>query len=90
MPAGMMAWTGEFDEGERWLRRTVPALQTDTGPDLPGTPGELRVLRYLPANLSRPEIAGELSVSLNTVSTHLRSIYAKLQVEVRQRTSDRS
>jgi LuxR family maltose regulon positive regulatory protein len=44
------------------------------------SPGELRVLRYLPTNLSRPEIAGELSVSLNTVSTHLRSIYAKLQV----------
>ncbi len=45
--------------------------------------GELRVLRYLPTNLSRPEIAGELSVSLNTVSTHLRSIYAKLQVRDR-------
>ena len=44
------------------------------------SPGELRVLRYLPTNLSRPEIAGELSISLNTVSTHLRSIYAKLQV----------
>jgi LuxR family maltose regulon positive regulatory protein len=44
------------------------------------SPGELRVLRYLPTNLSRPEIAGELSVSLNTVSTHVRSIYAKLQV----------
>jgi len=44
------------------------------------SPGELRVLRYLPTNLSRPEIAGELSVSLNTVSTHLRSVYAKLQV----------
>ena len=42
--------------------------------------GELRVLRYLPTNLSRSEIAGELSVSLNTVGTHLRSIYAKLQV----------
>ena len=47
------------------------------------SPGELRVLRYLPTNLSRPEIASELSVSLNTVSTHLRSIYAKLQVRDR-------
>jgi LuxR family maltose regulon positive regulatory protein len=44
------------------------------------TPGELRVLRYLPTNLSRPEIAGELSVSPNTVNAHIRSIYAKLQV----------
>jgi len=42
------------------------------------SPSELRVLRYLSTNLSRPEIAGELSVSVNTVSTHLRRIYAKL------------
>ena len=43
------------------------------------SPSELRVLRYLPTNLSRPEIASELSVSVNTVNTHVRSIYAKLQ-----------
>jgi LuxR family maltose regulon positive regulatory protein len=47
------------------------------------SPGELRVLRYLPTNLSRPEIAGQLSVSPNTVSAHLRSIYAKLGVRDR-------
>jgi LuxR family transcriptional regulator, maltose regulon positive regulatory protein len=47
------------------------------------SPGELRVLRYLPTNLSRPEIAAELSVSLNTVSTQIRSIYAKLGVRDR-------
>jgi LuxR family transcriptional regulator, maltose regulon positive regulatory protein len=44
------------------------------------SPGELRVLRYLPTNLSRAEIASELSVSVNTVCTHLRRIYAKLRV----------
>src|SRR5260221_3997501 len=32
--AGTMVWLGDFDEGERWLRRTERALQTDTGPDL--------------------------------------------------------
>jgi LuxR family transcriptional regulator, maltose regulon positive regulatory protein len=47
------------------------------------SPGELRVLRYLPTNLSRPEIAGELSVSPNTVNAHIRSIYAKLGVSDR-------
>jgi LuxR family maltose regulon positive regulatory protein len=52
-------------------------------PAEPLSPGELRVLRYLPTNLSRPQIAGELSVSLNTINTHLRSIYAKLQVRDR-------
>jgi LuxR family maltose regulon positive regulatory protein len=44
---------------------------------------ELRVLRYLPTNLSRPEIASELSVSVNTVNTHIRNIYAKLQAQDR-------
>jgi LuxR family transcriptional regulator, maltose regulon positive regulatory protein len=61
-----------------------PAAQPDPAlPAEPLSPGELRVLRYLPTNLSRPQIAGELSVSLNTVNTHLRSIYAKLQVRDR-------
>ena len=32
--AGTMVFLGEFDEGERWLRRTERALQTDTGPDI--------------------------------------------------------
>ena len=54
------------------------------------SPGELRVLRYLPTNLSRPEIAGELSVSPNTVSTHVRSIYAKLQVRDRSSAVQRA
>jgi len=48
------------------------------GPTEDLSPSELRVLRYLPTNLTRPEIAGELSVSLNTVNTHIRRIYAKL------------
>jgi len=38
----------------------------------------IRVLRYLPTNLTGPEIAGELYVSHNTVRTHLRHLYAKL------------
>src|SRR6516225_1811651 len=54
------------------------------------SPGELRVLRYLPTNLSRPEIAGELSVSPNTVNAHIRSIYAKLQVRDRSSAVQRA
>src|SRR5439155_8260655 len=42
------------------------------------SPSELRVLRYLPTNMTRPEIARELYVSINTVNTHIRSIYSKL------------
>ena len=44
---------------------------------------EIRVLRYLPTNLSAREIARELSVSLNTVRTHSRHIFAKLGVHRR-------
>jgi LuxR family maltose regulon positive regulatory protein len=47
------------------------------------SPSELRVLRYLPTNLTRPQIAGQLSVSVNTVNTHVRSIYSKLQASDR-------
>ena len=42
------------------------------------SPSELRVLRYLPTNMTRPDIARELYVSINTVNTHIRNIYAKL------------
>ena len=64
------------------LHGSSPAAQEQSSspPAQELSPGELRVLRYLPTNLSRPEIAGELSVSPNTVSAHIRSIYAKLQV----------
>jgi len=44
----------------------------------PLSESELRVLRYLPTNLTAPEIAGELSVSRNTVKTHMRNLYTKL------------
>jgi LuxR family maltose regulon positive regulatory protein len=42
------------------------------------TERELRILRYLPTMLSNAEIGAEIFVSLNTVKTHLRSIYRKL------------
>ena len=54
------------------------------------SPSELRVLRYLPTNLSRPEIASELSVSVNTVNTHIRNIYAKLQAQDRSTAVQRA
>ena len=44
---------------------------------------ELRVVRYLPSNLKATEIACELSVSPNTVRTHLRHVYAKLDAHSR-------
>jgi LuxR family maltose regulon positive regulatory protein len=44
---------------------------------------ETRVLRYLPTNLSASEIAEELHVSVHTVKTHLKHLYAKLSVHER-------
>ena len=45
-------------------RRPQPPLE-------PLSDSEIRVLRYLPTNLSAPEIANELYVSPNTVKTHI-------------------
>jgi len=51
---------------------------------------EFRVLRYLPTNLSVPEIAGELDISRNTVKTHMRNLYAKLGTHRRAETVERA
>jgi LuxR family maltose regulon positive regulatory protein len=57
----------------------APSIEPERLSDLDElSPSELRVLRYLPTNLTRPEIARELYVSVNTVNTHIRSIYSKL------------
>ena len=51
---------------------------------------EVRVLRYLPSQLSAPEIAGELYVSTSTVKTHMRHVYAKLRVHTRTEAVERA
>jgi LuxR family maltose regulon positive regulatory protein len=50
----------------------------------PLSPRERAVLRYLPAMMSNQEIAAELFVSVNTVKTHLKAIYRKLDVRDRR------
>jgi LuxR family transcriptional regulator, maltose regulon positive regulatory protein len=44
---------------------------------------EIRVLRYLPTNLSTAQIASELYVSRHTVRTHITHLYAKLGTHTR-------
>jgi LuxR family transcriptional regulator, maltose regulon positive regulatory protein len=51
---------------------------------------ELRVLRYLPSNLSAPEIAAELYLSTSTIKTHMRQIYAKLDAHKRTEAVERA
>jgi LuxR family transcriptional regulator, maltose regulon positive regulatory protein len=48
------------------------------------------VLRYLPTNLPGPEIAGELSLSVNTVRTHMRQLYEKLGAHTRTEAVERA
>ncbi len=50
----------------------------------PLSPRERAVLRFLPTMMSNQEIAAELFVSVNTVKTHLKSIYRKLDVADRR------
>jgi LuxR family maltose regulon positive regulatory protein len=51
---------------------------------------ELRVLRFLPSNLSAPEIGAELYLSVSTIKTHMRHIYAKLSVHRRTEAVERA
>ena len=54
------------------------------------TDSETRVLRYLPTHLTVHEIANELFLSVNTVSTHKRHLFAKLGVHSRHEAVDRA
>jgi LuxR family maltose regulon positive regulatory protein len=51
---------------------------------------ETRVLRYLPTHLTVHEIAKEMFLSVNTVSTHKRHLFAKLGVHSRHEAVDRA
>ncbi len=49
---------------------------------------ELVVLRYLSSRLTKPEIAAALYVSLNTLKTHVKTVYRKLEVSSRAEAVD--
>jgi LuxR family maltose regulon positive regulatory protein len=77
-----------------WLEQALVArdlaLGSADGTDWSLTTAELRVLRYMPSYLSFPEIAERLHVSPNTVKTHARGIYRKLDVSSRGNAVDRA
>jgi LuxR family maltose regulon positive regulatory protein len=50
---------------------------------------ERAILRYLPTMMSNQEIAAELFVSVNTVKTHLKAIYRKLDATGRREAVQR-
>jgi LuxR family maltose regulon positive regulatory protein len=73
------------------LAGRTPAPPPAAAPPLePLSDSEVRVLRYLPTNLSAREIANELYVSTNTVKTHMHHLYAKLGTHRRGEAVDRA
>jgi DNA-binding NarL/FixJ family response regulator len=55
-----------------------PVEEVPHGPPL--TPREEQVLAALADGLSYKQIAGELGISIDTVRSHIRSLYRKLDV----------
>jgi LuxR family transcriptional regulator, maltose regulon positive regulatory protein len=83
---------GRFGRSEAFVdaileRLTVKAADEDDAL-LRLTPAELEILRDLPSLLSLREIAAARSVSVNTVKSHLRAIYRKLDVDGRRSAVD--
>jgi LuxR family maltose regulon positive regulatory protein len=78
------AWQLATDGG--YAIDLVDVLQTTASPVYvePLTERERAVLEYLPTMMSNSEIALQLRVSVNTVKTHLKSVYRKLGVERRR------
>ncbi|HZC69303.1 MAG TPA: LuxR C-terminal-related transcriptional regulator [Jatrophihabitans sp.] len=66
-----------------WLAAEQRARATVRGPAEPLTERERAVLSLLPGPLSQREIAKALYVTPNTLKTHLRAVYRKLDAESR-------
>jgi len=64
------------------IARALTAVRPESGAPL--SERESAVLALLPSLLSAREIAAELTVSVNTVKTHIRAIYTKLGVASRR------
>jgi DNA-binding NarL/FixJ family response regulator len=83
---------GVVGRGEIWVSRQVASrlitkLAQSESPDSPNsnglTPREWKVLGLLASGTRNKEIANRLSVSENTVKTHLYTIYRKINVDCR-------
>ena len=75
------------------LKAGVEGTGTDQAADSlpePLTVSEVRVLRLLATDLSKREIGNELYVSVNTIKTHVKHLYAKLDVQTRRQAVERA
>jgi LuxR family maltose regulon positive regulatory protein len=76
-----------IEDAELALRGRTPGPRRRIAGEL--SDRELAVLRLLPGNASLREIASSLYLSLNTVKTHSRSIYRKLDASSRREAVER-
>jgi LuxR family maltose regulon positive regulatory protein len=72
------AWRSKISDREAAQRNLKPETLIE-----PLTERELEVLRLLSTSLSSTEMAEELFISVNTVRSHIRTIYSKLDVHSR-------
>jgi LuxR family maltose regulon positive regulatory protein len=86
MRALMTGVLPRLGDQEPFARDVLRALEPVRGADLadPLTPREADLLRLLPSLQTLDEIACETFISVNTLKTHLRSIYRKLGVSCRR------
>ena len=89
--AGLLKTLTERESARGYVRRVLSAvIGTEHRPAdatalvEPLSARELDVLRLLGTDLSGPDIARELFVSLNTLRTHTKNIYSKLDVTSRR------
>jgi LuxR family transcriptional regulator, maltose regulon positive regulatory protein len=83
--------SARIDQTERALRlRPTRARDGGAAPFWELSERELAVLRLLGSKLSQREIAAELYVSFNTVKTHTRAIFRKLDATSRTEAVDRA
>jgi LuxR family maltose regulon positive regulatory protein len=93
-PAVRDLLTAQLDAGTAYWATVLELIGADrpgpaagAAPAMPSEPlteRELTILRYLQSILSNVEIAAELSLSVNTVKTHVRNIYRKLDATRRR------
>jgi len=77
-----------FFQHTDWMARLAPSLRDAShapalSPDVPLTPREREVLRWVAAGKTDRDIAAIVGGSVRTVHKHLQHIYAKLGVETR-------
>jgi LuxR family maltose regulon positive regulatory protein len=89
--ASLLKAAAKVGIARNYVRRLLAAFTkigsespTDQGLIEPLSERELEVLRLLATDLNGPEIARTLVVSLNTVRTHTKNIYTKLDVNDRR------